>query len=80
MTSSSVSQIPAASPEAARAHFANRLALETDCADVHEAMSGAGGAAPPISFSSTCAVRKPTSARTCRGRSTCRTGRSRPNG
>ena len=45
MTSSSVSQIPAASPEAARAHFANRLALETDCADVHEAMSGAGGGA-----------------------------------
>jgi rhodanese-related sulfurtransferase len=45
MTSSSVSQIPAASPEAARAHFANRLSLETDCADVHEARSGAGGAA-----------------------------------
>jgi rhodanese-related sulfurtransferase len=45
MTSSSVSQIPAASPEAARAHFANRLSLETDCADVHEAMSAAGGGA-----------------------------------
>ena len=46
MTSSSVSQIPAASPEAARAYFAHRLSLETDCADVHEAMSGtAGGAA-----------------------------------
>ncbi len=45
MTSSSVSQIPAASPAAARAHFANRLSLETDCADVHEGMSGAGGGA-----------------------------------
>ncbi len=45
MTSSSVSQIPAASPAAAQAHFANRLALETDCADVHEGMSGAGGGA-----------------------------------
>ena len=45
MTSSSVSQVPAASPEAARAHFANRLSLETDCADVHEATSGADGGA-----------------------------------
>ena len=45
MTSSSVSQIPAASPAAAQAHFANRLAPETDCADVHEGMSGAGGGA-----------------------------------
>jgi rhodanese-related sulfurtransferase len=42
MTASAVSQIAAAAPEAARAHFANRLSLETDCADVHEAMSGAG--------------------------------------
>jgi rhodanese-related sulfurtransferase len=45
MTLSSVSQIPAAPPAAAQAHFANRLSLETDCADVHEAMSGAGGGA-----------------------------------
>ena len=41
MASSTVTQIPAASPEAARAHFAHRLSLETDCADVHEAMSRA---------------------------------------
>ncbi len=45
MTSSSVSQTPAASPAAAQAHFANRLSLETDCADVHEGMSEAGGGA-----------------------------------
>ncbi|MDQ3740291.1 MAG: rhodanese-like domain-containing protein [Actinomycetota bacterium] len=31
---SNVTETPAASPEAARAHFATRLALETDCADV----------------------------------------------
>ena len=41
MASSTVTQIPAASPEAARAHFSHRLSLETDCADVHEAMSRA---------------------------------------
>ena len=44
MTSSTVTQIAPAPPEAARAHFAHRLSLETDCADVHEAMSQAGGA------------------------------------
>ncbi|TRX74391.1 rhodanese-like domain-containing protein [Pseudomonas mangiferae] len=30
-----VSQFPAASPERAEAHFAARLAFETDCSDVH---------------------------------------------
>ena len=45
MATSPVSQIPAAAPAAARAHFANRLSLETDCADVHEAMTAAGGIA-----------------------------------
>lgn len=30
-----VSQHPAARPEAALAHFAQRLAFETDCSDVH---------------------------------------------
>jgi Rhodanese-like domain len=44
MASSSVTQIPPAPSEAAQAHFAHRLSLETDCADVHEAMSRAGGA------------------------------------
>lgn len=34
-----VSEIKAASPEDARAWFAKRLTLETDCADVHAAMS-----------------------------------------
>lgn len=34
-----VTDIPAASPEIAQAHFQGRLSLETDCADVHEAMS-----------------------------------------
>lgn len=33
-----VSAIPAASPEVAAAHFAARLSLETDCADVAAAM------------------------------------------
>lgn len=35
-----VAAIPAASPEVARAHFGARLSLETDCADVHEALKG----------------------------------------
>jgi rhodanese-related sulfurtransferase len=45
MATSPVSQIPAAAPAAAQAHFAHRLSLETDCADVHEAMTAAGGIA-----------------------------------
>ncbi len=36
---SSVTAIPAADPAVARAHFAARLAFETDCADVHAALS-----------------------------------------
>ena len=36
---------PAAEPTEARIHFARRLSLETDCADVHEAMTRADGAA-----------------------------------
>lgn len=39
-----VTAIPAAAPDAARAHFAARLALETDCSDVEAALRGAGGA------------------------------------
>ena len=39
MTVSSVAAIPAASAAAAVAHFAGRLSLETDCADVHESLS-----------------------------------------
>jgi rhodanese-related sulfurtransferase len=46
MAPSIVSQIPAATPAVARAHFAHRLSLETDCADVHESMIQSGGAAP----------------------------------
>ena len=39
-----VTEVPAAVPEVARAHFAALLALETDCWDVHEAMaSGSPG-------------------------------------
>ena len=34
-----VAAIPAADPAVARAHFAARLAFETDCADVHAALS-----------------------------------------
>ena len=36
-TASPVSEIPAASSEEARKHFASRLAFETDCADVYTA-------------------------------------------
>ncbi len=34
-----VMEIPPAAPEAALRHFSARLALETDCWDVHEAMA-----------------------------------------
>jgi rhodanese-related sulfurtransferase len=40
---SNVSQIPAAAPEIAQAHFAKRLSMETDCADVYEALTRAAG-------------------------------------
>lgn len=36
---SAVTEIPAASSEQAIAHFAAKLAYETDCADVHQAMA-----------------------------------------
>ncbi len=42
MSLSPVAQTPAAPPSEALRHFARRLSLETDCADVHEAMTGAG--------------------------------------
>lgn len=45
---SPVARTPAAAPAEAYAHFARRLSLETDCADVHEAMARAGGA--PLDF------------------------------
>lgn len=34
-----VTQIPAADPQEVQAHYARRLAFETDCWDVHDAMS-----------------------------------------
>lgn len=37
--STQVSAIPAASPEAAEAHFAAEFAFETDCWDVHDALA-----------------------------------------
>ena len=37
MSASSVAAIPAAASAIAQAHFAARLAQETDCADVHDA-------------------------------------------
>ena len=48
MLPSTVAQTPAAPSADALAHFARRLSLETDCADVHEAMTHAGG--PPPDF------------------------------
>jgi rhodanese-related sulfurtransferase len=38
---SPVTEIPAAAPEAALAHFTALLAFETDCWDVHEALKAA---------------------------------------
>jgi rhodanese-related sulfurtransferase len=35
---SAVTEIPAAAPDVALAHFSSKLAFETDCWDVHEAM------------------------------------------
>jgi rhodanese-related sulfurtransferase len=46
MSPSAVTQTPPAAAAEALAHFARRLALETDCADVHEAMMRAGDAPP----------------------------------
>lgn len=46
MLPSPVAETPAAPSAEAQAHFARRLALETDCADVHAAMRLAGGAPP----------------------------------
>jgi len=40
MPATSVAAIPAAPSDVAAAHFATRLSFETDCADVHEALSG----------------------------------------
>lgn len=38
MPASSVAAVAAAAPEIAAAHFAHRLSVETDCADVHDAL------------------------------------------
>lgn len=38
---SPVSEIPAAAPDLAVAHYAAKLAFETDCSDVHAAFAGA---------------------------------------
>jgi rhodanese-related sulfurtransferase len=46
MAPSKVSHVPAAPASVAQAHFANRLSLETDCADVHEAITRSGGVDP----------------------------------
>ena len=48
MLPSPVARTPTAPSSEALAHFARRLSLETDCADVHEAMARAGG--PPPDF------------------------------
>lgn len=48
MPPSNVASTPAATSADALAHFARRLSLETDCADVHEAMTRAGS--PPPGF------------------------------
>ncbi|HWT59751.1 MAG TPA: rhodanese-like domain-containing protein [Rhizobium sp.] len=38
---SPVAEIPAAEPDLAAAHYAAKLAFETDCSDVHAAFAGA---------------------------------------
>ena len=45
MTTNPVTQIPAAPPAVASEQFAHRLSLETDCADVHVALTRGGGVA-----------------------------------
>ena len=40
MPTSTVAAIPAAAPSRAAEHFAGRLSFETDCADVHQSLSG----------------------------------------
>ena len=40
MSPSSVASIPAAASPTAAEHFAHRLSVETDCADVHESLCG----------------------------------------
>jgi rhodanese-related sulfurtransferase len=47
---SAVSATPPASPSEAEAHFARRLALETDCADVHAALAAATARATAPDF------------------------------
>ena len=46
MPPSTVAETPAATAADAFAHFARRLSLETDCADVYDAMTSAGGLLP----------------------------------
>ena len=46
MPPSPVASTPVATSAEALAHFARRLSLETDCADVHEAMTRADGVPP----------------------------------
>jgi len=58
MLPSLVAQIPAATATETLAHFARRVSLETDCADVHEAMTRAGGLPPDFVLLD---VRGPTS-------------------
>ncbi|MBO1076603.1 rhodanese-like domain-containing protein [Roseomonas marmotae] len=43
MPANPVTDTPPATPEVALAHFARRLSLETDCADVRAAMEAPGG-------------------------------------
>jgi len=45
ISTNAVADVPAAPPEAARAHFASLLAYETDCWDVHAALERAEGPA-----------------------------------
>lgn len=42
MTTNAVTETPAAAPFVAVTHFSERLAVETDCSDVHEAMASGG--------------------------------------
>jgi len=46
MSPSPVAQTPAAPPAEALSHFVRRLSLETDCADVHDAVVSANGQPP----------------------------------
>ena len=67
-----VTEIPAADPALVEAHYAARLAFETDCWDVHEVMSRGE---PDFVLLDVRGPKLFERAHMCRARSTCRMAR-----